>query len=446
MNREMFTGIDETLQWIHGLIPNGMKPGTQRMEWMLARIGNPEHRIRAVHVGGTNGKGSTVSYLRNIYQQAGLKVGTFISPYITSFNERIMVSGVPISDEDLIKAANIVYPLTKAVEAETDLGLPAEFETVTMISFVYFGKMNPCDLVIYEVGLGGRLDSTNVIHPLVSVITNVAMDHMKQLGNTITSIAGEKAGIIKNGVGIITTAEHPDALKVIRKQAQEKQSDLYVLGSQFSVTATGHDGSGEHFNFDAAYLHEKGLTLRMRGAHQLKNAAAALMVVDYLETFFDIHADDQAIRSGLAKTAWPGRFEQMSDQPLIIIDGAHNVQGTEALVETVRRYYPGRAIHVLYAALEDKQYEKMVRLIETVASEITLTTIPLPRAADSSLLFKASRHPKKREDSDWKHALERMISGTGDRDVLLICGSLYFISLVRAELLKGKKVAQNEVK
>ncbi|WP_010630339.1 bifunctional folylpolyglutamate synthase/dihydrofolate synthase [Sporolactobacillus vineae] len=439
----MFTKIDETLQWIHGLIPHGMKPGTQRMEWMLARIGNPEHRIRAVHVGGTNGKGSTVSYLRHIYQQAGLKVGTFISPYITSFNERIMINGVPISDEDLIKAANIVYPLTKAVEAETDLGLPAEFETVTMLSFVYFGKMNPCDLVIYEVGLGGRLDSTNVIHPLVSVITNVAMDHMKQLGNTITSIAREKAGIIKNGVGIITTAEHPDALKVIREQAKAKQSNLYVFGSEFTVTATGHDADGEHFNFDATYLHEKDLILQMRGVHQLKNAAAALMTVDYLDTFFGIHAEDQEIRNGLRDTAWPGRFEQMSDKPRIIIDGAHNVQGTEALVETVHRYYPGRAIHVLYAALKDKQYEKMVQLIETVASEITLTTIPFPRAAGSRLLYDASRHPLKREDPDWKHALNVMINGTGDQEVLLICGSLYFISLVRAELLSRRKAAQS---
>lgn len=441
----MFTQIDETLEWIHSLIPHGMKPGTQRMEWMLAQIGNPEHRIRAVHVGGTNGKGSTVSYLRHIYQQAGLKVGAFISPYITSFNERIMINGVPISDEDLVKAANIVYPLTKAVEEETDLGLPAEFETVTMLSFVYFGRMNPCDLVIYEVGLGGRLDSTNVIHPLVSVITNVAMDHMKQLGNTITSIAREKAGIIKSGVGIITTAEHPDALKVIRNQAKAKQSDLYVLGSQFTVTGTGHDPSGEHFNFDATYLHEKDLTLHMRGEHQLKNAAAALMVVDYLSTFFGIHVEDQEIRAGLEDTAWPGRFEQMSDKPRIIIDGAHNVQGTEALVATVHRYYPDRQIHVLYAALEDKQYEKMVQVIETVASEITLTTIPFPRAAGSSLLYNASRHPEKTEDPDWKHALEQMIHETGDQDVLLICGSLYFISLVRAALLNRKKAMQGRL-
>ncbi|GAY75125.1 dihydrofolate synthase [Sporolactobacillus inulinus] len=188
----MFETIDETLNWIHGLIPHGIKPGTKRMEWMLAELGNPEQKIRAVHVGGTNGKGSTVCYLWHIYQASGMTVGTFISPYITSFNERIMVNGKPISDQDLIKAANLVYPLTLAVDRETNLGLPTEFEVVTMLSFVYFGMIHPCDLVIYEVGLGGRLDSTNVIQPLVSVITNVAMDHMKQLGTTIKQIALKK--------------------------------------------------------------------------------------------------------------------------------------------------------------------------------------------------------------------------------------------------------------
>ncbi|WP_100488720.1 bifunctional folylpolyglutamate synthase/dihydrofolate synthase [Sporolactobacillus pectinivorans] len=444
----MFTTIKETLEWIHGLIPHGMKPGTQRMEWMLAKIGNPERRIRTIHVGGTNGKGSTVCYLRHIYQETGLKVGTFISPYITSFNERIMVNGVPISDEDLVKTANIVYPLTKAVDAETDLGLPAEFETVTMLSFVYFSQLNPCDLVIYEVGLGGRLDSTNVIHPLVSVITNVAMDHMKQLGNTITSIAGEKAGIIKNGVGIITTAEHPDALKVIRAKAVEKQSKLYALGSEFHVHSLGHDEAGEHFNFDSIYLHTRDLTLRMKGGHQLKNAAAALMVVDYLKTYYGIPAEESEIRAGLEKTAWPGRFELMSKQPLIIIDGAHNVQGTEALVATVNRYYPDRNVRVLYAALKDKQYEKMVRIIETAASEITLTTFSYPRAVASRLLYDASLNKNKIEDPDWEHAFRRLVAETGDREMLLICGSLYFIAAIRHFLLdknNADAVKQSEV-
>jgi dihydrofolate synthase/folylpolyglutamate synthase len=430
----MFETIDETLQWIHGLIPHGIKPGTKRMEWMLAKLGNPEQTIRAIHVGGTNGKGSTVCYLWHIYQESGLKVGTYISPYITTFNERMMVNGDPISDEDLTKAANIVYPLTLAVDQEMELGIPTEFEVVTMISFVYFGLLNPCDLVIYEVGLGGRLDSTNVIHPLVSIITNVAMDHMKQLGNTIKSIAFEKAGIIKEGTGIVTTAEHPDALAVIRDKAAEKEAKLFVLGKDFKVDALGHDEEGEHFSFTAGTIHYQDITIHMKGEHQLKNASAALMAVSYLATYYDLAVDEDAIYSGLKKAAWPGRFERMLSHPLVIIDGAHNVQGTEALIRTVKRYYVGRTVHLLYAALQDKEFEKMVRLIERAANDITLTSFDYPRAASSDLLYAAAQHAKKIKNPDWKTALHQLIRETGENEVLLVCGSLYFISVVRHEL------------
>ncbi|BBN99329.1 bifunctional folylpolyglutamate synthase/dihydrofolate synthase [Sporolactobacillus terrae] len=434
----MFETIDETLNWIHGLIPHGIKPGTKRMEWMLAELGNPQQKIRAVHVGGTNGKGSTVCYLWHIYQASGMTVGTFISPYITSFNERIMVNGKPIRDQDLIKAANLVYPLTLAVDRETDLGLPTEFEVVTMLSFVYFAMIHPCDLVIYEVGLGGRLDSTNVIHPLVSVITNVAMDHMKQLGNTIKQIAFEKAGIIKEATAIVTTAEHPDAQAVIRDKAREKNAELYLLNTAFSYDSLGHDEDGEHFNFTADKLHLNDLVLHMRGEHQLKNASAALMAVQHLAECCGLPITEAAIREGLLKAAWPGRFERMKHDPLVIIDGAHNVQGTEALVRTLTRYYEGRTIHLLYAALKDKQYEQMIHLIESAVHDVTFTSFDYPRAASSDLLYAAGHHRIKKKDPDWMHALNDMIAKTKAGEMVLVCGSLYFISAVRHALRDGK--------
>lgn len=430
----MFETIDETLNWIHGLIPHGIKPGTKRMEWMLAELGNPEQKIRAVHVGGTNGKGSTVCYLWHIYQASGMTVGTFISPYITSFNERIMVNGKPISNQDLIKAANLVYPLTLAVDRETNLGLPTEFEVVTMLSFVYFGMIHPCDLVIYEVGLGGRLDSTNVIQPLVSVITNVAMDHMKQLGTTIKQIAFEKAGIIKQGTAIVTTAEHPDAQAVIGDKAREKNAELYLLNAAFSYDSLGHDENGEHFNFTAGMFHLHDLVLHMRGEHQLKNASAALMAVRYLAECRGLPITEAAIREGLLKAAWPGRFERMKNDPLVIIDGAHNVQGTEALVCTLNSYYEGRTIHLLYAALKDKQYEQMIHLIESAVHDVTFTSFNYPRAASSDLLFDASQHHIKKKDPDWMHALNDLIARTEPGEMVLVCGSLYFISAVRHAL------------
>ncbi|MCI1856666.1 MAG: bifunctional folylpolyglutamate synthase/dihydrofolate synthase [Sporolactobacillus sp.] len=433
----MFSTTEQLFEWLHGLSVVGIKPGTERMEWMLEKIDHPERRIRSVHVGGTNGKGSTVCYLRYIYQAAGLKVGTFTSPYITSFNERIMVNGVPIDDGDLLTAAEKVYPLTQAIATETDLGRPSEFEVLTMLSLVYFGRMNPCDLVIFEVGLGGRLDATNVIWPLVSVITNVAMDHMKFLGHTIADIAREKAGIIKNGVGIVTTAEHPDALAVIRHAAKARRSRLYVLGEAFKITPRGHDESGESFNFDTLYFHGKDLFVQMKGQHQLKNAAAALMAVTYLKTYFGVPAEPEEIRAGLKQAVWPGRFEQLPGKLSIVLDGAHNIAGTTALAETIGRYYPSRRVHLLYAALKDKEYKKMIPIIERAAFDITLTTFDFPRAADSHILYEASHHARRFEDADWRHALEELADRAGADDVLLVCGSLYFIAVVRRFLLQA---------
>ncbi|MCL1630518.1 bifunctional folylpolyglutamate synthase/dihydrofolate synthase [Sporolactobacillus sp. CPB3-1] len=430
----MFRSIEETMDWIHQLNKFGIRPGLERMEWVLREIGNPERKLHAIHVGGTNGKGSTVCLLRYIYQESGLQVGTYISPYITSFNERIMVNGEPISNGDLIKAANIVYPLAQRVNRETDFGNLTEFEVVTLISFVYFGMIRPCNLVIYEVGLGGRLDSTNVIQPLVSVITNVAMDHMNLLGDTIKEIAFEKSGIIKQGIGVVTTAEHPDARAVIRRSAAEKNAKLFVIDEDFTTRPLGYDEAGEHFDFDTKTIHYRNLTIHLRGTHQLNNASAALMAVNYLATYCGITVQEDAIRSALKKAAWPGRFEKIMDHPLVIIDGAHNVQGTEALVQAIQRYYAKKTIHLLYAALEDKEYKKMIRCIETIASDMTLTTFDFPRAASSDVLFSVSLHPRKRKIANWKTALRQLLAQTTDQDLLLICGSLYFISRVRVEL------------
>ncbi|WP_353948078.1 folylpolyglutamate synthase/dihydrofolate synthase family protein [Sporolactobacillus sp. Y61] len=438
----MFKSAEEALSWIHGLNNEPGKPGTERMKWMLDRMRHPEHRLRSVHVGGTNGKGSTVCFLWHIYQEEGLKVGTFTSPYITSFNERMMVNGEAISDDDLVRAANIVYPVVKEAAHETNLGRPSEFEVVTLISFVYFGRMNPCDLVLYEVGLGGRLDPTNVIFPLVSIITNVGMDHMQQLGDTLEKIAKEKAGIIKHGVGVITTVENPQVLSVLRRTAKAEQANIYVIGDEFRVQSAGHDEAGEHFDFDSLYIHEKDLMIRMKGQYQLKNAAAALMAVDFLQSFFGLTPEKESIRNGLRKAVWPGRFETVSRDPLIILDGAHNLQGTEALVQTVKRYYPGRKIHVLYAVMKDKEYSRMIPRIESIAADMTFTTIASSRAAHSHDLYEVSSHTRKRENRSWQTALEKLISETQDRDVLLACGSLYFIAQIRRYIYRHHKDLQ----
>ncbi|MFT8873054.1 MAG: folylpolyglutamate synthase/dihydrofolate synthase family protein [Sporolactobacillus sp.] len=424
--------IEETLHWIHGLVKMGKKPGIRRMDWMLARIGHPERSIRTIHVAGTNGKGSTVCYLRSMLQEAGYKVGTYTSPFLTIFNERISINGEPIADADLIRAANIVRPLVDACGRDTDYGRPAEFEAVTMISFVYFGRMNRCDIVIYEVGIGGRYDSTNVIEPLVSVITNVAMDHMQLLGDTIADIASEKAGIIKDGGVIVTTAEHPDAQRVIEKTAHQKRARLLALGRDFFVKSQPNGKSGECFAYHTDKLALEGLQLHMYGVHQIKNAAAALAVVNCLNAAGTVTVDEQALRGGLVRANWPGRFEKLSDDPLVIVDGAHNEQGSAALASTLRRHYPGRYVRVLYAALADKEYAKMLADIGAVADELVLAEFDYPRAASAAALAAASHHPCQRCTSDWRHTLGTLAEETAASEILLICGSLYFVSAVRS--------------
>ncbi|TCP32229.1 dihydrofolate synthase/folylpolyglutamate synthase [Scopulibacillus darangshiensis] len=434
----MLSTIEETLSWIHDLLPHGIKPGTTRMEWMLQQLDHPERKLRTIHVAGTNGKGSTVSFLKHIYQKAGYTIGTFTSPYLTHFNERIAVNGEWISDEDLIKAANIVYPLVKELE-DSDMGTPTEFEVVTMLSFVYFAKIKRCDLVIYEVGLGGRLDSTNVITPLVSIITSIGMDHMAQLGDTIQSIASEKAGIIKSGVPVITAVEQAPALEVIRQKAKEKQAKLYEFGKEIKIDTGEFSEDFQAFDCHTVFHHHDNLKIGLIGAHQLRNAACALMAVDVLNMYFAVWVDEADILAGLEDTVWPGRFEAVSQTPKIVLDGAHNPEGSEALASAMNRYYKGKDVTTIFASLADKNNDAMTRNIAGISSKMVFTTFDFPRAALPDDLYSLCDHTNKESNENWKEAIDQARAQTSKDGVILITGSLYFISEARQYLLKSEK-------
>lgn len=420
----------EAVNWIHGRLKLGIKPGLKRMEWMLERLGRPERRLKAVHVAGTNGKGSTVCFLRHILQEAGYSVGTFTSPYVEQFNERISVNGVPISDEEIVQLVNVIQPLAEELE-QSELGGPTEFEVITAMMFYYFGKMNVQDIVVIEAGLGGRLDSTNVIYPLLSVITNVSYDHMNILGETLSAIAFEKAGIIKAGIPVITGVEQDEALSVIQEKAKEVKAKVYVLGNDFVVNNVASFGHGERFSVSTIFANYPNLTISMFGAHQVKNAALAVMAADYLRVYYSFIIEEEALRNGLAKAQWLGRFEKMNDDPLIIIDGAHNEAGVQSLVETVKTHYSDRDVHLLVAALADKPLDKMIPPLASIAKTITFTSFDFPRAATAKQLEQLCDHPKKACCSDWKQWLLDAKKSTSDRDLFLITGSLYFISDVR---------------
>ena len=426
------TEFNEALHWLNSRTSFGIKPGLERMNFMLEQLGHPERRLKTVHVAGTNGKGSTVSFMRHILQEAGYIVGTFTSPYIESFNERISVDGVPISDEDFVEIVNKVKPIVEKCEA-TEHGAPTEFEVLTVIALEYFAKVAVPYISLIETGLGGRLDSTNVITPLVSVITNIGQDHMNILGNTVEEITKEKAGIIKSGFPVVTAVEQPEAEGIIADMAKSKNSKLYRLGKEFKSVNTALQNGNEVFTFQSPFKTIENLEISMKGEHQVKNAATALMAIEYLKQYFSFVIDEEHIRNGLLKTTWKGRFEKVSDKPLTFIDGAHNPEGINTLCDAIKRYYPNKKVHIIFSALKDKPLKEMIGKLDKIADKITFTQFEFARCAEAKELFELSSSANKHINENWLEAIdgEKQEIGENEEEILIITGSLYFISEVR---------------
>lgn len=431
----MFTTYQEALDWIHARLKLGMKPGLKRMEWMMEKLGNPEKTLKTVHVGGTNGKGSTVTFLRSILQAGGYTVGTFTSPYIEQFNERISVNAMPISDEEILELTNVIRPLADELE-ETELGGPTEFEVITAMSFYYFSKINPVDMVIYEVGLGGRLDSTNIISPMLSIITNIGLDHTNILGNSYAEIAYEKAGIIKKSTPLFTAVQQSDALKVIKEKAAAMAAPLFMLNRDFFIREHSSLDRGESFLLEYHLKELEDLEIAMIGAHQTQNAALAVMAADYLSRYCSFPLVDEEIRIGLKNAYWPGRFEIVSENPLVVLDGAHNDEGVTALVEELSNRYRDRKIYLIFTALKDKKLDKMIASLDQVADKVVFVSFDFPRASSAADLAELSHSPNKVVAEDWRDAILHELSKIEKDDVLVITGSLYFISLAKPFILK----------
>ncbi|WP_078379514.1 bifunctional folylpolyglutamate synthase/dihydrofolate synthase [Sutcliffiella halmapala] len=429
---------EEALSWIHSRLRFGIKPGVKRMEWMMEKLQNPQKKIKTIHIAGTNGKGSTVTYIRNILQQAGYRVGTFTSPYIEHFNERISVDGVPFSQEHMVELVNLIKPLAEELE-EHDLGSPTEFEVITAMSFYYFYHMAEVDIAIYETGLGGRFDSTNIIHPLVSVITNIGHDHQAFLGDTIGEIAFEKAGIIKAGVPVVTAVAQEEAIEVITTIAKEKQARLYQLSQELKIVEYQLSESGEVFSLQTPFGKLNELTLTMKGRHQVDNAALAVMACLYIKSYYSFFVEEEHIRNGLEKAYWAGRLEELSSEPHIIVDGAHNKEGIQTLVQTVKNRYHAKRVHLIFSALSDKPLDEMVQLLDEVATSITFTSFDFPRAATAESLFDKSNHSIKWFEENWKEAVNSILPTLHKEDLLLITGSLYFVSEIRNYFLESGK-------
>ncbi|EAD5717192.1 bifunctional folylpolyglutamate synthase/dihydrofolate synthase [Listeria innocua] len=418
----------EALDWIHGTLRLGIKPGLARMEYIMEKLNHPEKANKWLHIAGTNGKGSTLTFIRSSLEEAGYKTGTFTSPYIETFNERISVNGIPVSDQMIVDLANRIKPIAEELE-KTVYGPPSEFEIITAMMFLCFAEYEPIDIGIIEVGLGGRLDSTNVLTPLISVITTIGMDHMEFLGNSIEQIAGEKAGIIKPGIPVISGVIQKEAQEVIINNAVRNNSNVAWLNKDFFI-----QNRGDEITFRTSHGDEiPDITIGLLGIHQLNNAAVAIKVLQYLNTFSSYEINQSAIKQGLKKAFWPGRMELLDVKPFIMLDGAHNPEGVKTFADSIKTY-PGHK-KIIVSILKDKNYQEMIALLKTIPdTEILLTTFDYPRAMSDYEVTQIGTIEGISTNPNWKQALDDIKEIKNDTK-FFVTGSLYFISEVRKYLL-----------
>lgn len=432
----MVKTTEEAIEWIHSRLPFGMRPGLQRVEALLRLVGNPEQKLAMIHIAGTNGKGSTVSYLSQMLQETGLSVGTFTSPYIEMFNERISINGKPLSDEALIGLVQKYQPLVALLDEQEDVRGITEFELLTVMGFDYF-LAQQVDVAIIEVGLGGLLDSTNVIDPILTGITTIGMDHVDILGDTIEAIAAQKAGIIKKNTPLITGNIASAGLQVITAKANELQAPLKTFGQDYEVVYQNPDASwGERFDFYNEAGKIKDLKTPLLGGHQVENAGLAIELFFTYCELKQIPLRQEWIRNGLAKTTWPARMERVSEFPLVILDGAHNDHAMQRLIDNMQKEFSNRRIYILFSALETKDITQMLEdLCQISNSEIIITTFDYPRAIQLSKQYEKINPDKIRVATAWQIGLADLLEKITDEDLILITGSLYFVSEVRKYLL-----------
>ena len=359
---------DEALKYIHSVSNFFCKPGLERVSELCEKIGNPQKALKFIHVTGTNGKGSVCSMLSSILMAGGYKVGLYTSPYVREFNERMRINGENIPNEYLAM-------LTEEVKQSADkmADSPTEFELITAIAFEYF-KREGCDIVVLEVGMGGRLDATNIIEsPLLSIITGISVDHTAFLGDTIQQIAGEKAGIIKPNCPVLFGGENTVAEQIIAKEADEKQSLLYKTDYS-SLSVRDMTLEGTTFKYKG-----REIKISLLGDYQPRNAAIVLDAVDILRRG-GLAINEEAIKAGLANAKWPARFEIIKNDPTVIFDGAHNLQGIEAAVKSIKRYFADQRVIVVSGVLKDKDYQKISDSISEIASGVYTITPSNPRA------------------------------------------------------------------
>lgn len=402
----------------------GIKLELDTISNILNLLDNPEKKYNLVHVAGTNGKGSTATYIASILQKSGFKTGVYTSPHLVKFNERIAINGRHISNDDVVEAYEAVNKVDTGERKATF------FEIATAMGFYYFAKKS-VQWAVIETGMGGRFDATNIIKPKVSVITNLSIEHTDYLGNTIKALAKEKGGIIKACTPVVTGVSQPSGLKVIKKIAKEKLSELYIYKKDFSA----RKNSGQHYYaYKGLKQNFNHLIKPLPGDHQKENLSLALAAC---ELIFD-NLDENLVKEGLAITKWPGRLEHVQDQPLVIIDGAHNLKAARVLGKYLASTLKNRKLTLVLGILDDKPHEKMLESLVPCADNIIITKAKIDRSLEPSILKKAVQKITNNPVTiikDVKDAVSHAIDISNNEDAVCIAGSLYVAGEAREKLI-----------
>ncbi len=425
----------ETLNTIYNLRGGVIDLRLDRMSQALALFDHPEKQFPSFHIAGTNGKGSTAAMLHRILSQSGYRVALYTSPHLVSFTERIRVGDEEIVPNEVVALAQEIWDRTAVANVPLTF-----FEFVTVMAFIHFARQK-IDVAVVEVGLGGRLDATNLVRPVVSLISTISKDHEAYLGSELLSIAREKGGIIKHGVPVICGALATDVAALLKDIADERNAPSYFLGRDFIFSLKNED----RFDYRGLDWRLSGLDIALRGKHQKRNAALALAALEVAAHDFPVN--ESALREGLRTVRWPGRFEILRDHPTIVLDGAHNGEGVRALIEELESFREQRKVKLLFAAMEDKDWRLMLEGLSEVVDEIVLTRVNMERCADPfHLASQLGGKIPHRAIGNAPSALEYILDRAESDDIILIAGSLYLIGEIRPlvqEIAAGSPVKKS---
>jgi dihydrofolate synthase/folylpolyglutamate synthase len=414
----------ETIDYLYGIRLFGQKLGLETMRYLLRLTGDPQNSLRFIHIAGTNGKGSVAAMLHAVLTRAGYKTGLYTSPHLVSFCERFQINGQPIAEADVVRLVEQLKPLLERVAAHPEFRAPTFFEAVTAVALQYFQEQK-IDVVVWETGLGGRLDATNVITPLASVITNIAFDHTQYLGETLPQIAMEKCGIIKPGIPVVTASVAEEVLRVIRAAATAQGCPLTIVGQDVRATRLSEDEQGQRVELTGT-RHDYGpITIPLLGAHQTINCATAIAALEAS----GLPGTASQVPEGLSQTTWPGRFQIVNHNPTVVLDGAHNAAAADRLAATLRERCAGKKLTLILGVLRDKNYDQMCQILAPLAERIFCVPVNSERTCDPDQLARwcMATNPRLRITIAGNLAEAYGQARSENAEAIVITGSLFLV-------------------